>query len=127
MLEEDAYRRYLKFKNVTFGESPQDLWKGFYQSLLPIERGLVYGDAIGEVTEFLFRFEVTDPHPIREKPMPYKKEERAWIRNYINNQVELGILEAVGPGEKEPTFVVGCVLVREGQSGQSYRLCANLV
>ena len=82
-----------------------------------IERGLVYGDAIGEVQEFGFRFEVTDPTPIREKPIPYKKEERQWIRGYIQNQVELGILEEVKPGDPEPTFVVGCVLVREGQSG----------
>ena len=85
MTEEDAYRRYLKFKDVTFGEAPEHMWKECYQSLLPLERGLVYGDAIGEVAEFEFRFDVTDPTPIREKPLPYKKEERQWVRNYIKN------------------------------------------
>ena len=30
-------------------------------------------------------------------------------------------------GEPEPVFVVGVVLVAEGQSQQKYRLCANLM
>ena len=75
---------------------------------------MVYGDAIGEVEEFEFSFEVRDPTPIREKPIPYKKEEREWIRGYISNQCDLGILQEIKPGEQEPVFVVGCVLVREG-------------
>lgn len=31
------------------------------------------------------------------------------------------------PGEQEPLFAVGVVLVKEGQSQQDYRMCANLV
>jgi hypothetical protein len=84
---------------------------------LKIEAGLVFGDAIGEVEEFKFGFTVTDDTPIREKPIPYKKEERDWIKNYIKGLCALGILEEVLPGEEEPQFVVGCVLVKEGQSG----------
>ena len=30
------------------------------------------------------------------------------------------------PGEEEPLFTVGVVLVKGGQSQQDYRLCANL-
>lgn len=45
----------------------------------------MFGDAIGEVEEFQFRFTVTDSTPIREKPIPYKREEREWIRKYIKN------------------------------------------
>jgi hypothetical protein len=30
-------------------------------------------------------------------------------------------------GDKDPSFVVGVVLVKEGQSQQKYRLCVNLI
>ena len=36
-------------------------------------------------------------------------------------------MRKVLPGEEEPDFIVGVVLVKEGQSQQKYRLCANLV
>ncbi len=42
-------------------------------------------------------------------------------------QEALGIVKRVLPGEEEPRFVVGVVLVKEGQSQQKYRLCANLI
>ena len=42
-------------------------------------------------------------------------------------QEKLGIVRKVLPGEAEPRFVVGVVLVKEGQSQQKYRLCANLI
>lgn len=35
-------------------------------------------------------------------------------------------MKRVGPGDEEPTFSVGAVLVKEGQSQQKFRLCANL-
>jgi hypothetical protein len=53
----------------------------------------VYGDAIGEVTEFEFSFEVTDDTAIREKAIPYAREERQWIKDYCNKLCELGILK----------------------------------
>lgn len=68
-----------------------------------------------------------DPTAIRERPIPYNSVERAWIREYVASQVELGVLRRVLPGEEEPTFTVGAVLVKEGQSQQKFRLCANLV
>lgn len=43
------------------------------------------------------------------------------------SQEKLGIVKRVLPGEVEPRFVVGVVLVKEGQSQQKYRLCANLI
>ena len=114
MGEKDAYQRYMKFKDVDTGEASASQRREFLRSLLPLEQGLVYGDSIGEVPDYGFKFTVSDPTPIRDKPMPYKKEERQWIREYISNQVELGLLEEVRPGDPDPTFIVNCVLVREG-------------
>jgi hypothetical protein len=76
MLERDAYIRYTRFKNVSFGELPVELHREAYGDLLRFERGLVYGDAIGEVKEFEFRFEVADDAVIREKAIPYARNER---------------------------------------------------
>ncbi len=82
MPEDAAYQRYLLFKDASFGDAPTDIWAKCYQSLVPLERGLVYRDAIGEVTEFEYVFEVNYPTPIREKPISYKKVERQWVREY---------------------------------------------
>jgi hypothetical protein len=76
----------------------------------------VYGDAIGEVTEFEFNFEVLDDSIIREKPIPYARNERQWINEYCEKLCELGILRKLKPGEPDPKFVVGVVLVKDGQS-----------
>lgn len=43
----------------------------YFRDLLPLEKALVFGDAIGEVTEFPFHFTVHDPTPIRERPIAY--------------------------------------------------------
>ena len=48
-----------------------------------MERALVFGDAIGEVTEFPFHFTVHDPTPIRERPIAYAAPQREWIRRYM--------------------------------------------
>ena len=92
-----------------------------------MERGLVFGDAIGRVEEFHFKFTVLDDSPIRQRPIGYSFEERQWIREYMDSQEKLGIVRRILPGEPEPRFVVGVVLVKEGQSQQKYRLCANLI
>ena len=44
------------------------------------------------------------------------QECEANAKNYVASQVELGVLRRVMPGEEEPTFTVGAVLVKEGQS-----------
>lgn len=82
MTERDAYIRYMRFKNVSFGELPESHHAQAFQDLLKFERGLVYGDAIGEVVEFEFAFELSDKSIIREKPIPYARNERAWINEY---------------------------------------------
>ena len=51
----------------------------FLRDLIPLEAGLVYGDAIGKVTEFPFSFQVHDCTPIRHRPIPYARVERDWI------------------------------------------------
>lgn len=60
--------------------------------LIPLEKGLVFGDAIGRVDEFPFTFKVEDATPIRQRAIPYSKVERAWINDYMAKQCELGIL-----------------------------------
>jgi hypothetical protein len=55
---------------------PKEEQARFLKDLIPIEKGLVYGNAIGEVSEFPFTFEVHDPTPIRHKAIPYAKQER---------------------------------------------------
>ena len=52
----------------------------YYRDMLPLEKGLVFGDAIGWVEEFKFRFKVVDPTPIKHRPIAYSFEERQWIR-----------------------------------------------
>ena len=116
MQDGDLYDRYLRFKNVTFGEMPQEEWKQCFAELLPMERGLVFGDAIGRVDEFEFTFEVRDRSIIREKAIPYSRPEREWIRTYMQKLCELGVVRQVMPGDPDPRFVVGAVLVKEGQS-----------
>lgn len=125
--EDELYLRYQKFSVVEFPEAPDHLWKGYFADLLQFERGLVFGDAIGEVTDFEFRPDVVNEQPIREKPIPYARHEREWIRGYMSKLEELGVVKQLKPGEPEPLFTVGVVLVREGQSQQDYRMCANLV
>ena len=34
MTEDDAYRRYMRLKDVTFGEAPYEMWKECFQDLL---------------------------------------------------------------------------------------------
>lgn len=114
LTEKEAYLRYQRFSKVDFGEAPQSMWPKLFQDLLKVEGGLVFGDAIGLVEEFRFKFAVKNATPHREKPKPYAKDEREWIRNYLKNQVDLGILRQVMPGEPEPVFAVGAVLVKEG-------------
>jgi hypothetical protein len=116
MTAKDAYIRYMRFKDVSFGALPPEHHLQAYQDLLVFERGLVYGDAIGEVVEFEFGFEIFDDSIIREKPIPYARNERQWIKEYCDKMCELGILKKLKPGEEEPRFVVGAVLVKEGQS-----------
>lgn len=43
---------------------------------MPLEGGLVYGDAIGKADEFPFKFEVTDDTPIKQRAIPYAKPQR---------------------------------------------------
>jgi hypothetical protein len=69
---------------------------------------------------------VTDDTAIREKAIPYAREERQWIREYCAKLCDLGILRQVLPGDEEPQFAVGAVLVKGGQSQQDHRMCANL-
>ena len=97
--------------------------------MLPLEANLVCGDAIGEVTEFPFYFEVVDDRRIRQPHRVLNAEEREWVKGYIDNQVEMGVLERVTIADPMPTFISNVVLVREGQSsakGKTYRLAPNL-
>lgn len=55
---------------------PEEERGPYYRDLLPLERGLVFGDAIGLVEEFEFKFKVLDDTPIRQRPIGYSQEER---------------------------------------------------
>ncbi len=50
---------------MDLGVVPEEERGPYYRDLLPLERGLVFGDAIGLVEEFPFRFQVRDDTPIR--------------------------------------------------------------
>lgn len=54
------------------------------KDLLPIEEGLVFGNAIGLADEHPFNFKVNDPTPIKQRAIPYARPERAWIREYLD-------------------------------------------
>ena len=126
--EERAYRRYLTFSRVKFGAAPRDVWPKLFGDLLEFESSLVFGSGHIGLVNMPFNFRVTDPRPIRETAIPYPKAERAWLRQYCEEQCRLGVLREVKRGiEPDPVFIETFVLVRGGQSAQDYRACANLV
>ena len=98
----------------------------YYRDLLPLEASLVCGDAIGCVKDYPFIFEALDDQPIRQSFIKYPPTETKWIEEYLRGQAELGPLKPVTRADKDPVFVSSVVLVREGQSGQKFRLAPNL-
>ena len=74
--EAAMYERYMKFSRIKFGVVPEEHWGLFYRDLLPFEHGLVYGNKIGCVDCFAYRFKVADPRPIRHKAFNFPKKER---------------------------------------------------
>ncbi len=79
----ELHRRYQRFHKVRFGVILESEQLPYLRELIPLEKGLVYGDAIGRVDEFPFKFEVSDNTPIRLRPIPYSKAERKWINEYM--------------------------------------------
>ncbi len=77
------YLRYRKFAKLNLGVAPEADQPYFLQELLPLERGLVFGDAIGLADRYPFTFKVNSMDPIRQRPIAYAKEEREWIRQYM--------------------------------------------
>lgn len=61
----ELYSRYKKLSNVSMPMVPPELQPPYLRDLVQVEEGLVYGDAIGLVDEFPFKFEVTDNTPIK--------------------------------------------------------------
>ena len=72
--------RYLRFKDITFGEVPKSEWHKYFRELVEVEHSLVWGSSIGDCWEFPFKFHVEDPTPIKAKPMPLAKGPREWVR-----------------------------------------------
>ena len=64
-----------------------------------------------------FHFYVVDECPIRQSPCTLLEDEKEWVRKYMENQVELGVLEQLTIADPPPTFICNIVLVKEGQSG----------
>ena len=54
--EEAMYLRYMKLSRLKFPVVPHEHWKRFYHDLLPLEHGLVFGNAIGRADRFAYRF-----------------------------------------------------------------------
>ena len=54
--EQRNYVRYKQFKGLDLGVIPPEQRGRYYHDLLPYERGLVYGDAIGRVDKYEFDF-----------------------------------------------------------------------
>ena len=80
MDEDQLYRRYEKFKDITFPLIPEERWHLLFKDLVSIEEGLVYGDAIGKCDVLPFSFEMhQDTVPVKSKPIMYSKNERDWI------------------------------------------------
>ena len=127
--EATAYRRYLTFSRLRFEVVPEHEWHRYFADLLEFEDKLVFGSGhIGLVAEFPFTFHVHDARPIRARPQQFGKEQRAWLREYCQEQCRLGVMRCVHRGiEPDPVFIKGLVLVEGGQSAQSYQACANLV
>lgn len=111
---EELYLRYRKFEKLSFDQVPEEHWGQLFQDLLFFEDGLVFGNSIGCVDEFPFKFNVEDETPLREKPIQYAREERNWIEEYLTDLEELGVVRRINPGDPEPTFAVNAVLVKDG-------------
>ena len=77
----------------------------------------MFGDAIGLCSKYPFHFKVTDPEPILSKPIPYAKPQREFLKEYMREQCDLGVMKEIIKGkDPDPIFVVGIVLVAGGQS-----------
>ena len=55
----------MRLKDVKFPTVDESRWGDFFLDLLEVEGGLVFGDAIGRVDRYPFKFEVVDPNPIK--------------------------------------------------------------
>ena len=45
-----------------------------------------------------FTFDVRNTEPIKQKPIAYPEDARAWSRDYCRKQVELGVMEEIVHG-----------------------------
>ena len=99
------------------------------QQLLPYEEQFAGTQSdVGYVEAFPFKIDVTDlSTPIREKPIAYDSDARAWLKDYMAELCAKGVVRKLQVGESDPLFLSNIVLVRGQQSGQDYRACANLV
>ena len=109
------YTRYLKLSRIRFTAIPEAEWWRFYRDLLPLERGLACGEAIGYVNR-PFWFKVVDERPICMRAASLPPEERAWLRQHMQKQQRLGVVRKLRHGvDPTPTFVSNVVLVKGGQ------------
>ena len=96
---------------------------------MEIEHGLVAPgeQRIGRVTRRKFVINVRDQRPFQQRPIQYPAPACAWLDKYTSKQCELGVMRRVVQGvDPDPTFTCSVVLVPKGQSGQEYRMCANV-
>ena len=68
---------------------------------------------MGHVEAFPFKIDVTDlSTPIREKPIAYDSDARAWLKDYMAELCEKGVVRKLQVGEPDPLFLSNIVLVR---------------
>jgi hypothetical protein len=101
----------------------------FLQRLLPITNYLAVEQTdLGLIhhPKFEYKLVLKDPTPIQEKPIIYPPHVEAWLDEQIDIMLKTGRISELGPEEPAP-MVTALVLVPEGQTGQDYRICQNLI
>ena len=58
------------------------MWDNLFRDLLEFEESLVFGTGHIGLVDMPFSFRVLDDRPIRERPIPYPRQERAWLHRY---------------------------------------------
>lgn len=75
-----------------------------------------------------FWIDVSDRQPFSHKPIVYPDKARRFLCDHLASLERLGVVRRVDTlREPPPTFTCNVVLVPEGQTGQAFRACSNVV
>lgn len=116
--------------SIKFGTKVSEKLKlDFMAKLLPMEHMLASSQSdIGCISnpKYEYSLELKDLTPFEERAIRYPPAVEDWLDGYIDDLLKTGVITPVGPLDESP-MVTGLVLVPQGQSGQPFRVCQNVI